>query len=79
MWSQMFQYEYGFINALIRVLWAGRTPTWLGSPLSHSATPNHRCSYATTLCHLIHFASLQTIPFSVIEAAAIDGVDILRL
>lgn len=74
MWSQMFQYEYGFINALIRVFGGQGDTIWLGTP----TLAIHALIIAETwrwlpFATLFIFASLQTIPFSVIEAAAIDG------
>jgi multiple sugar transport system permease protein len=74
MWSQMFQYEYGFINALIKVFGGKGDIIWLGSP----TLAIHALIIAETwrwlpFATLFIFASLQTIPYSVIEAAAIDG------
>jgi ABC-type sugar transport system permease subunit len=74
MWSQMFQYEYGFINALIRAFGGQGDTIWLGTP----TLAIHALIIAETwrwlpFATLFIFASLQTIPFSVIEAAAIDG------
>jgi ABC-type sugar transport system permease subunit len=74
MWSQMFQYEYGFLNALIKVFGGSGDIIWLGSP----TLAIHALIIAETwrwlpFATLFIFASLQTIPYSVIEAAAIDG------
>lgn len=79
MWSQMFQYEYGFINALIRVFGGEGDIIWLGSP----TLALHALILAETwrwlpFATLFIFAALQTIPYSVIEAAAIDGASYLK-
>lgn len=79
MWSQMFQYEYGFINALIRVFGGKGDIIWLGSP----TLALHALIIAETwrwlpFATLFIFAALQTIPYSVIEAAAIDGASYLK-
>lgn len=79
MWSQMFQFEYGFINALIRVFGGQGDIIWLGSP----TLAIHALIIAETwrwlpFATLFIFAALQTIPHSVIEAAAIDGASYLK-
>jgi multiple sugar transport system permease protein len=79
MWSQMFQFEYGFINALIRVFGGSGDIIWLGSPI----LAIHALIIAETwrwlpFATLFIFAALQTIPYSVIEAAAIDGASYFK-
>jgi ABC-type sugar transport system permease subunit len=74
MWSQMFQYEYGFINKIIRI-WGGQGDIiWLGSPtLALHALIITEIWRWLPFASLFIFAVLQTIPRSVIEAAALDG------
>jgi multiple sugar transport system permease protein len=74
MWSQMFQYEFGFINKVIKIFGGEGDTIWLGSPtLALHVLIITEIWRWLPFATLFIFAALQTIPRSVIEAAAIDG------
>ena len=79
MWSQMFQYEYGFVNKIIKILGGQGDTIWLGSPtLALHVLIITEIWRWLPFAVLFIFASLQTIPRSVIEAAALDGAGYLK-
>lgn len=74
MWSQMFQYEYGLINKIIKIFGGQGDTIWLGSPtLALHVLIITEIWRWLPFATLFIFAALQTIPRSVIEAAALDG------
>lgn len=74
MWSQMFQYEFGFINKMIKIFGGQGDTIWLGSPtLALHVLIITEIWRWLPFATLFIFAAMQTIPRSVIEAAAIDG------
>lgn len=74
MWSQMFQYEFGFINKIIKMFGGQGDTIWLGSPkLALHVLIITEIWRWLPFATLFIFAALQTIPRSIIEAAAIDG------
>jgi len=74
MWSQMFQYEFGFINKIIKIFGGQGDTIWLGSPtLALHVLIITEIWRWLPFATLFIFAAMQTIPRSVIEAAAIDG------
>lgn len=74
MWSQMFQYEFGFINKVIKIFGGQGDTIWLGSPtLALHVLIITEIWRWLPFATLFIFAAMQTIPRSVIEAAAIDG------
>ena len=74
MWSQMFQYEFGFINKVIKMFGGQGDTIWLGSPtLALHVLIITEIWRWLPFATLFIFAAMQTIPRSVIEAAAIDG------
>jgi ABC-type sugar transport system permease subunit len=74
MWSQMFQYEFGFVNKIIKIFGGQGDTIWLGSPtLALHVLIITEIWRWLPFATLFIFAAMQTIPRSVIEAAAIDG------
>ena len=79
MWSQMFQYEYGFINKIIKIFGGAGDTIWLGSPtLALHVLIITEIWRWLPFATLFIFAALQTIPHSVIEAAALDGAGYIK-
>jgi len=79
MWSQMFQYEYGFINKIIKIFGGEGDTIWLGSPtLALHVLIITEIWRWLPFATLFIFAALQTIPHSVIEAAALDGAGYIK-
>jgi ABC-type sugar transport system permease subunit len=79
MWSQMFQYEYGFINKIIKIFGCAGDTIWLGSPtLALHVLIITEIWRWLPFATLFIFAALQTIPHSVIEAAALDGAGYIK-
>lgn len=79
MWSQMFQYEYGFINKIIKIFGGAGDTIWLGSPtLALHVLIITEIWRWLPFATLFIFAALQTIPQSVIEAAALDGAGYIK-
>lgn len=79
MWSQMFQYEYGFINKIIKIFGGAGDTIWLGSPtLALHVLIITEIWRWLPFATLFLFAALQTIPQSVIEAAALDGAGYIK-
>jgi multiple sugar transport system permease protein len=74
MWSQMFQYEFGFVNKIVKIFGGQGDTIWLGSPtLALHVLIITEIWRWLPFATLFIFAAMQTIPRSVIEAAAIDG------
>ena len=79
MWSQMFQYEFGFINKIIKIFGGQGDTIWLGSPtLALHVLIITEIWRWLPFATLFIFAAMQTIPRSVIEAAAIDGAGFFK-
>jgi ABC-type sugar transport system permease subunit len=79
MWSQMFQYEYGFVNKIIKIFGGEGDTIWLGSPrLALHVLIITEIWRWLPFATLFIYAALQTIPRSVIEAAALDGAGYLK-
>lgn len=79
MWSQMFQYEYGLVNKLVKIFGGQGDTIWLGSPtLALHVLIITEIWRWLPFATLFVFAALQTIPYAVIEAAAIDGAGYLK-
>lgn len=74
LWTQMFQSEYGFVNAALREIgFAGET-IWLGEPnLALHALVIAEVWRWLPFATLFLLAGLQTIPRDVYEAADVDG------
>lgn len=74
LWTQMFQSEWGFVNAALRELgFAGQT-IWLGDPnLALHALIVAEIWRWLPFATLFLLAGLQTVPRDVYEAASVDG------
>jgi multiple sugar transport system permease protein len=74
LWVQMFQFEFGFINGLIRTVGGEGNIIWLGNPvLALHAVLVAEVWRWIPFATLFLLAGLQTVPRAVREAAAIDG------
>lgn len=76
-WTQMFQPEFGFINALARTFGLAGDTIWLGSPglALHSLVIVEVWRWIP-FATLFLLAGLKTIPKDVYEAAAVDGASL---
>lgn len=79
-WGSLVYGDYGLVNSILTLLGLEHlTVGWLANP--HSVLPALACigfPFAHSINILIFYAGLTTIPESVHEAAAVDGVGNLR-
>ncbi len=82
--NYVFQPDWGLLNGLLRLLGAESTPLWLADPsfgLTGSRAAVTILAVWTGLGYfiLVFLAGLQSIPFELYEAAAIDGASKLQI
>lgn len=78
-WTQMFQPEYGYVNAVLRKLGLAGDTVWLGDPvLALHAIIIAEVWRWLPFASLFLLAGLQTVPRTLYEAAAIDGAGAWR-
>lgn len=80
MWRLMYDYNYGLINQVLRVLGATSLPTWTADP--HLAMPSVILVdvwHWTSFMFLIILAGLESMPQELSEAGRVDGASELQI